>query len=113
MTRMLLAISVAPLALLLGCFKADVQVPDYGNWGQSPQPAVVTPANPNDKADLIRENTELRNSVAWYENQNSRQAHKYKDLADDMTKVREKRDQYARERDQYKAAAGKGGGGND
>ena len=78
MIRMLLTIAAGVMLLFLGCYKADVQVPDYGSWGQPPPPAIITPANPNDKADLIRENQELRDRLAWVENQNHHDAHEYK-----------------------------------
>ncbi len=105
MIRMLLTIAAGVMLLFLGCYKADVQVPDYGSWGQPPPPAIITPANPNDKADLIRENQELRDRLAWVENQNHHDAHKYNELGDDIAKVREKLAQYQADRDRYKAQA--------
>ena len=111
MTRMLLAMGTAVFlsVLLAGC--ANVTVPDYagGGWGQPEPSATITPASANDKADLVRENGQLRDRLAWVENQNRKQSKKYNDLADDMAKAREKTDQYAAERDRYKAAAGSGG----
>ena len=111
MTRMLLAAGTMVLlsAFMAGC--ATVTVPDYGggNWGQPEPSAVITPANPGNKTDLVRENTELRDRLAWVENRNRGLTKKYNDLADDMAKVREKTDQYAAERDRYKAAANGGG----
>jgi hypothetical protein len=108
---MLLATGTAMLlsAFLAGC--ANVTVPDYagGSWGQPEPSATITPANVNNKADLVRENGELRDRLAWVENQNRKQSKKYNDLADDMAKVRGKTDQYSAERDRYKAVAGSGG----
>jgi hypothetical protein len=110
---MLLAAGTAALlsAFMAGC--ATVTVPDYsgGSWGQPEPSAVVTPGNPNNKADLVRENTELRDRLAWVENRNRSLSRKYNDLADDMAKARQKTDQYAAERDRYKAAAN--GGAHD
>jgi hypothetical protein len=108
---MLLAAWTAVLlsAFMAGC--AIVTVPDYGgaSWGQPEPSAIVTQGNPNNKADLVRENTELRDRLAWVENRNRSLSRKYNDLADDMAKARQKTDQYAAERDRYKAAAGNGG----
>jgi hypothetical protein len=108
---MLLAAGAAMVlsAFMAGC--ATVTVPDYtggGGWGQPEPSAVVTPASPNNKADLVRENTELRDRLAWVENRNRSLSQKYNDLNDDMAKVREKTNQYAADRDRYRAAANGG-----
>ncbi len=98
-------------AFMAGCVSGTATVPDYsgGSWGQPEPPATITPASPNNKADLVRENYQLRDRLAWVVNQSQKQSKKYDDLGDDMAKVRQKRDQYAAERDRYKAAAGNGG----
>jgi hypothetical protein len=105
---MLLAAGAAMLlsAFMAGC--ATVTVPDYGggSWGQPEPSGTITPGNPNNKADLVRENTELRDRLAWVVDRNRSLSRKYNDLPDDMAKVREKTNQYAADRDRYKAAAG-------
>jgi hypothetical protein len=110
MTRLLLVAETAMFlsAILAGC--ATVTVPDYagGSWGRPEPSAAITPGNPNDKADLVRENTELRDRLAWVESRNRSLSRKYNDLADDMAKAREKTSQYAADRDRYKAAANGG-----
>jgi hypothetical protein len=110
MERIALAIGCA-LALwnLGGCMKVDAQVPAYGGWGQPEPPAVITPASPGNKADLVRENTQLRDRLTWVQNDNRKLGHKYSEITDDITKARAKRDQYAAERDQYRSGAVKGG----
>jgi hypothetical protein len=111
MTRIAIAMgSVLALWNLAGCMKVDAQAPYYGgSWGRPEPSAVITPASPNNKADLVRENGELRDRLAWVENDNRKLAHKYNELTDDIAKARSKRDQYAAERDRYRSGASKGG----
>ena len=109
MTRIVLAMgSVLILWNLAGCMQVDA--PGYGgSWGRPEPSAVITPANPNNKADMVRENGELRNRLEWVEYDNRKLARKYNELTDDIAKARNKRDQYAAERDQYRSGAPKGG----
>lgn len=103
MIRLLLAmVGGVVLTGVLGCMKVDATVPAHGGWGAPEPPAVITRANPSNKADLVRENTQLRDRLAWVEGQNRKLSNKYNEITDDITKARAKRDQYAAERDMYK-----------
>ena len=109
MTRTLLATGTAMLLSILGagCFRADVEVPDYSGYGQPAPPAHITPGDPNDKADMLRENQQLRDRLAYLENQNRRLTKKYQSLGADMAKVREETKRLESERDRYNAEAGR------
>ena len=110
MTRILLTAWAAMLlsAFMAGCASATVTVPDYsgGGWGQPEPSATITRANTNDKADLVRENTELRDRLSWVENRNRSLSKKYNEQGNEMAEARQKRDQYAAERDRYRTAGG-------
>jgi hypothetical protein len=94
------------IGLSAGCVKVDAKAPDNVSWG-SPQPTASIPqANPTDKADLLRENQQLRDRVAWLEGQNRRSAGKSKDLAGDKQDIQADMVKISAERDRYKRAVG-------
>ena len=101
-----LAAAILSLGLLTvaGCFKADVTVPD-GLYVPSPAPpANIAKANPADRADLLRENQQLRQRVAWLEQDNTRLDKKIRSLQNDQAKIQADIDRYAAERDRLRRA---------
>jgi hypothetical protein len=105
MFRFLLPCALLSLGLAMspGCFQADVTVPDIP-YASSPPPARIAKADPNDKADLLRENQELRQRVAWLEEDNARLERKQRGLAGDLAKIQADIDKTAAERDRYRRA---------
>ncbi len=68
---MLLLVTVVSLAGLTGCFKANVNVPDYSNFGRpGEEPPPVQQAVPNDLPGLQHEVLALRSQNAELRAQN-------------------------------------------
>lgn len=105
MTRFLACAALA-LGLLTssGCFKADVTVPEIPYGSSPPPPAQVPKANPDDRADLLRENEQLRQRIAWLEQDSVRLEKKQRSLAKDLTEIQADIDKAAAERDRYRRA---------
>ncbi len=108
MTRMSMILAWVSFGLLAvaGCFKADVTVPEipyYGSSGSVP-PANITRADPNDRCDLLRENQQLRDRIAWLEQDNSRLERKIRSLREDQAEIQADIDKAAAQRDRYKQA---------
>jgi len=101
-----LAVVILSLGLLTaaGCFKADVTVPDVPYASSPAPPANIVKANPGDRADLIRENQQLRQRVAWLEQDSARLDKKVRSLQNDQVKIQADIDKYAAERDRYRHA---------
>lgn len=101
-----LAVLIFSLGLLTvaGCFKADVTVPDGFYTSSPPPPASIVKADPGDRADLLRENQQLRQRVAWLEEDNARLDKKIRSLQNDQAKIQADIDRYAAERDRYRRA---------
>ena len=95
-------------AWLGGCVNVQAKAPEgMGSWGTPPPPASVAKASPNSKADLLRENQQLRDRVAWLENQNRKSCKKYSGLEKDKAEIRADMDKIAAERDRYRRQAGR------
>ena len=90
--------------LAAGCVNVDARPPE-DLWG-SPPPSSVSQADPDNKADLLRENRELHARIDWLEEQNRKCARKLRDLQRDEEDLRDEMEQIADERDRYKRAAG-------
>ena len=79
--RTILGVSLVAiwLGLSAGCVTVDAKAP---SMDRSPPPATssVTYAVDSDKADLLRENQQLRNRAAWLETENRKLADKSRSL---------------------------------
>jgi len=71
-----------------GCFSFKGSVPDVPGWGGPPPPATVVSADPNSKPDVIRENSQLRERVAWLEKQIQGRKNKVQKLQQDEANTR-------------------------
>lgn len=89
------------LGMAAGCVKVDAKAPSFG---ESPPPASVVSAEDGDKADLLRENQQLRDRIAWLEKENHKLVKKSRDLDEDMQDILEDMEDIAAERDRYKRA---------
>jgi len=78
-----------------------------GAWGSPPPPASIPRADPTSKADLLRENQQLRQRVAWLDEQNRKSARKYSELESDKREIQADMAKIAAERDRYLRAAGR------
>ncbi len=94
------------MAMPTGCVKVDARAPEDGSWGSPPPPASIPKASPSSKSDLLRENQQLRERVAWLEEQNRKSATKSSELEDEKRDIRAEMDRIAAERDRYRRAAG-------
>lgn len=108
MKRTILVLGALMLAGLAGCGKASVTVPEnVGVFvGGPPPPATIAPGNPNSHEDLVRENQQLRDRVAWLEDQNRRLYGKHEKLGVKMDEIRAEMAKLAAERDRYRKEAG-------
>ena len=68
------------VSLSAGCMKVEAKAPESISWGSPPPPTTIARANPDSKADLLRENQQLRERVAWLEEQNRHLAQKCQNL---------------------------------
>jgi len=101
-TLLILCLLLTACVALPGCFsfKGDVGVPE--GYGMAPTPTSSIPqANPNDKADLIRENQQLRERVAWLDNENRKDAGRYAKKENEVAEIQADMARIAAERDQY------------
>ena len=108
MTKVLLC---AGLLLILtglpaGCVNVDAKAPDNISWGSPPPAASIPQANPTSKSDLIRENHQLRDRVAWLEEQARKSPEKSRQLAGDKQEIQADMAKIAADRDRYRRAAG-------
>jgi hypothetical protein len=108
MTKVLLCASLflILMGLSAGCVKVEARAPENISWGSPPPPASIPQANPNSKGDLLRENQQLRDRVAWLEDQARKSDRKSKELAGDKQDIQADMAKIAAERDRYKRAAG-------
>ncbi len=107
MKRAILIVSLFMVAMpaamvsLAGCVKVDAKAPENMGWG-SPAPAASIPqADPSSKADLLRENQQLRWRVAWLDEQNRKLAKKSGELENDNREIQTEMAKIAAERDRY------------
>lgn len=70
-TTDLLRLAAVVLATLTlgGCFSFKGEIPSVPSWGEPPPAGTIVTANPNSKPDVVRENQQLRDRVAWLEHQ--------------------------------------------
>jgi hypothetical protein len=96
------------MGLIAGCVNVDAKAPKnipYVNASPAPSGSIAK-ANPSSKGDLIRENQQLRDRIAWLEEQNAKSAKKSRDLKNDKQDIQGDIDKVAAERDRYKRALG-------
>lgn len=89
-----------------GCVNVDAKAPEDISWGSPSPPASIAKADPSSKSDLLRENQQLRERVAWLEEQNRKSAKKSKELENEKQDIQAEMDRIAAERDRYRRAAG-------
>ena len=90
---------------LAGCVNVDAKGPE-NLWGEPAPAASVSEADSGSKADLLRENRELRDRIDWLEERNHKSARKLRELQDEEEDLREEMGRIAAERDRYRRAAG-------
>ena len=94
------------ICLPVGCIKVDAKAPENISWGSPPPVASIPRADPGSKSYLLRENQQLRDRVAWLEEQNRKSARKSTELTGDKQDIQAEINKVAAERDRYKRAAG-------
>ena len=80
-TSLCVSLVAIGLGMAAGCVKVDAKAPSFD---KSPPPATVTSAVDDDKADLLRENRQLRGRIAWLEKENRKLADKARDREEDV-----------------------------
>lgn len=106
MARSILMVGLLGLLVQAGgCLKIDAKAPTSYPYGEPPPPASIPAADPTSKADLLRENQQLRDRVAYLESQNTRSASKSSKLQTEKQDLRTEMDKVAAERDRYRRAA--------
>lgn len=96
-------------ATLSGCVSVKARPPESVHLGgtelySAAPPSQIPSADPSDMQDLQRENRQLRERIAWLEEQNRKSSRKYEKLGDEMDEIRHEMDRIAAERDRYKRA---------
>jgi len=91
----------AALVSLAGCVKVDAHAPENIGWGSPPPAASIPQANAASKADLLRENQQLRQRVAWLDEQNRKLAKKSGEIEADKREIQTEMAKIAAERDRY------------
>ena len=100
-TILLAGLLLIAMGSLAGCVKVDAKAPENIGWG-SPQPQASIPsADPSSKADLLRENQQLRQRVAWLDEQNRKLAKKSGEIEADKREIQAEMAKIAAERDRY------------
>lgn len=109
MSRIAILAGAVLLAAAAGCFKATLpESIDVGTYNGSPAPpSYVAPADAGNSADVRRENAQLRQRVAYLEDQNHRLSKKSADLGREMDDIRADMGKIAVERDRYRQEAGR------
>ena len=113
MKRTILLVSLFLIAMpaamcgLAGCVKVDAKAPESIGWGSPPPLATIPSADPYSKADLLRENQQLRQRVAWLDEQNRKLARKSGEIEADKREIQADMVKIAAERDRYLRAAGR------
>ena len=108
MTRVLLCagLLLICMGLPIGCVKVDAKAPENISWGSPPPPASIPQAEPGSKSGLLSENQQLRDRIAWLEEQSRKSARKSKELDSEKQDIQAEMGKIAAERDRYKRAAG-------
>ncbi len=109
MARSILCISLLILAMgaLSGCVKVNAKAPENIPWLTPAPTASVPRAEPTSKADLLRENQQLRERIAWLDKQNRKSAKKHSELENDKREIRADMAKIAAQRDRYLRARGR------
>jgi peptidoglycan hydrolase CwlO-like protein len=105
-TILIASLLLAAMGSLAGCVKVDAHAENIG-WGSPPPAASIPQADPASKADLLRENQQLRQRVAWLDDQNRKLAKKSGELESDKREIQAEMAKIAAERDRYLRAAGR------
>jgi hypothetical protein len=92
---------------LAGCVNVDAKAPENMGWGSPPPQASIPRADPTSKADLLRENQQLRQRIAWLDEQNRKLAKKSGEIEADKREIQAEMAKIAAERDRYLRAAGR------
>lgn len=95
------------MGLAAGCVNVDAKAPEGAFWGQPAPTATIPQADPASKADMLRENQQLRERIAWLETQIRKSAEKYKEQDADKREIQAEMNKIAAQRDRYKRAAGR------
>ena len=101
MNKLMLLFAAAGVLVWAGCFNFHAEVPEPPGFGDAPPSGDVRKANPTDKADVIRENQELRARIAWLERQIEGRQKKRDDLRRDQQNIQADIDRTQRERARY------------
>lgn len=109
MTRSILCSSLLILAMgvLSGCVRVNAKAPENIPWVTPAPSASIPRAEANSKADLLRENQQLRERIAWLDEQNRELAKKHSELESDKREIRADMAKIAAQRDRYLRAAGR------
>lgn len=103
MARAILFVCLLFLAAgLWGCVNAHVTIPDYSSYMSAPPPATIPKADPSSKADLLRENQQLRDRTAYLEREIASGQKKSAKLDGEARDVQAKIQKVEAERDRYK-----------
>jgi hypothetical protein len=97
----LVSLLLAAMGGLAGCVKVDAHAPESIGWGSPPPAASIPQADPSSKADLLRENQQLRQRVAWLDEQNRKLAKKSGEIEADKREIQAEMAKIAAERDRY------------
>ena len=106
-TILLVSLLLAAMGSLAGCVNVDAKAPENMGWGSPPPQASIPRADPTSKADLLRENQQLRQRIAWLDEQNRKLAKKSGELESDKREIQADMAKIAAERDRYLRAAGR------
>jgi len=109
MARPILCISLLILAMgvLSGCVRVNAKAPEDIPWVTPAPTASVPRAQPNSKADLLRENQQLRERIAWLDEQNRKLAKEHSELKSDKREIQADMAKIAAQRDRYLRARGR------
>ena len=100
-TILIVSLVAIGLGMTAGCVKVDAKAPSFD---RSPPPATVTYAANSDKADLLRENQQLRNRLAWLGKENRKLADKSYDLGEDIDELLDEIDKLDSECERFRRA---------
>lgn len=92
---------LAAMCGLTGCVQVDAKAPENIGLGSAPPPASIPQADPSSKADLLRENQQLRQRVAWLDERNRKLVRKSGELEADKREIQAEMTKIAAERDRY------------
>lgn len=109
MKRTILCGSLLLIAMgaLAGCVRVNAKAPRDIPWYTPAPPASIPRADPTSKADLLRENQQLRQRVAWLDERNRKSARKHGELESDKREIQADMAKIAAERDRYLRARGR------